>query len=78
MDVLGYLIKEAANDGLMVPLIESSVHNRISIYADDVVIFLHPVALDLVITMDIIRIFGEAAGLSEYGKEQRFPHPLYC
>lgn len=77
MDVLGYLIKEAANDGLMVPLIESSVHNRISIYADDVVIFLHPVALDLVITMDIIRIFGEAAGLKvNMAKSSIFP--IHC
>jgi hypothetical protein len=51
MDVLGYLIKKAADVGLLEPLTENSVHNHISLYADDV-IFLHPVALDLEITMD--------------------------
>jgi hypothetical protein len=77
MAVLCYLIKEAANDGLMVPLTENSVHNRISIYADDVVIFLHPVALDLVITMYILMIFGEASGLKvNMAKSSVFP--IHC
>jgi hypothetical protein len=77
MDVLCYLIKKAADDGLLEPLTENSVHNRISLYADDVVIFLHPVALDLVITMDILRIFGEESGLKvNMAKSSVFP--IHC
>jgi hypothetical protein len=74
MDVLCYSIKKAVYDGLLKPLTENSVHNRISLYADDVVIFLHPVALDLEITMDILRIFGEASGLkTNMAKSSVFP-----
>jgi hypothetical protein len=57
MDVLCYLIKKAADDGLLEPRTENSDHNRISLYDDDVVILLHPVAFDLEITMDILRFF---------------------
>jgi hypothetical protein len=63
MDVLFYLIKKAVDDGLLEPLTEISDHNRISLYVDDVVIFLHPVASNIEIIMDILRIFGEASGL---------------
>jgi hypothetical protein len=63
MNVLFYLIKKAADDGLLEPLTEISDHNHISLYVDDVVIYLHPVASNIEITMDILRIFGEAFGL---------------
>jgi hypothetical protein len=71
------LIKKAADDGLLEPLTEHSDDNRISLYADDVVIFLHPVASDFEITMDILRIFGEASGLkTNMAKSSVFP--IHC
>jgi hypothetical protein len=77
MDVLFYLIKKAADDGLLEPLTENSGHGHISLYADDVVIFLHPVATDIEITMDILRIFGEVSGLkTNMAKSSVFP--IHC
>jgi hypothetical protein len=54
-----------------------SDHNRISLYADDVVIFLHPVASDFEITMDILTIFGEASGL-ETNMAKSSVFPIHC
>ena len=74
MDVLCYLTKNAAAVGLLEPLSGNSDHSRISLYADDVVIFLHPVTSDVVTTMDILRIFGEASGLkTNMAKSSVFP-----
>jgi len=39
------------------------LQHRISLYADDVVIFLRPSASDIEITLDILQLFGEASGL---------------
>jgi hypothetical protein len=55
MDVLGYLIAQAAREGLL--------QHRISLYADDVVLFLRPEDVDIAVTMDILNLFGEASGL---------------
>jgi len=47
MDVLNSLIEKASNEGLLQPLSTRSIHNHVSLYANDVVLFLHPVATDL-------------------------------
>jgi len=39
------------------------LQHRISIYADDVVLFLRPEAEDINLTMGILNLFGEATGL---------------
>lgn len=57
MDVLGHMILMAKNDGLLQPLSRHSLQHRISIYADDVVMFLIPEASDIAVTL-----FGEATG----------------
>jgi len=46
MDVLGHMILKAENEGLLQPLSRRSLHHIISIYVDDVVMFLHPEAGD--------------------------------
>ena len=63
MDVLGHMILKAENEGLLQPLSRRNLHHRISIYADDVVMFLHPEAGDIAVTLDILNLFGEATGL---------------
>jgi mannosylglycoprotein endo-beta-mannosidase len=63
MDVLGYLIAQAAREGLLQPLSARNLQHRISLYADDVVLFLRPEDNDIVVTMDILNLFGEASGL---------------
>jgi hypothetical protein len=63
MDVLGQMISKAANEGLLQPLSTRPLQQRISLYVDDVVLFLRPEANDIAIIMDLINLFGEASGL---------------
>ena len=65
MDVLGHMISKAENEGLLQPLSRRSLHHRISIYADDVVMFLRPEASDIAVTLGILNLFGEATGLKK-------------
>ena len=63
MDVLCYMVKKAADDDMLQPLARRALQHRISLYADDVVIFLHPSASDLEVMLDLLQLFGEASGL---------------
>jgi mannosylglycoprotein endo-beta-mannosidase len=63
MDVLGHMIAKATSEGLLLPLSARGIQHRISIYADDVALFLRPEAGDISTTMDILNLFGEASGL---------------
>jgi hypothetical protein len=64
MDVLGHMISKAADEGLLQPLSRRVFKHRVSIYADDVVLFLRPTAEDIEVIMDILSLFGEATGLN--------------
>ena len=63
MVVLCYMVKKAADDDMLQPLARRALQHRISLYADDVVIFLHPSASDLEVMLDLLQLFGEASGL---------------
>jgi hypothetical protein len=63
MDVLGFMIKKAVEEDLLQPLARRALQHRISIYADDVVIFLRPSADDIDIILDMLHLFGRASGL---------------
>jgi hypothetical protein len=60
MNVLNGLIVKAADEGLLQPLSTRSIQHRISLYADDVVIFLRPAASDLHLVTRILELFGGA------------------
>jgi hypothetical protein len=45
MDVLRFMFRKATEEGLLQPLARRALQHRISIYADDVVIFLRPSAM---------------------------------
>ena len=64
MDVLCHLVKKAADEQLLQPLARRALQHRISLYADDVVLFLRPSAGDIEITLDILQLFGSASGLT--------------
>jgi hypothetical protein len=64
MDVLGHMISKDADEGLLQPLSRRVFKHRVSIYADDVVLFLRPTAEDIEVIMDILSLFGEATGLN--------------
>jgi hypothetical protein len=46
-------------------------------YVDDVVLFLHPVADDIAIIMDILELFGEASGLQN-NVQKSSAYPIQC
>ena len=74
MDVLCYMVKKASDEGLLQPLARRALQHRISLYADDVVIFLCPSANDIGITLDILQLFGDALGLrTNVQKSNGFP-----
>jgi hypothetical protein len=63
MDVLSSLFKHAKDRGLLHDLVFRNVKSRLSIYADDVVLFVKPMEEDLVCVKMILDCFGEASGL---------------
>jgi len=64
MDVLCHLIRKASEEQLLQPLARRALQHRISLYADDVVLFLGPTADDIGITLDILQLFDNASGLT--------------
>jgi hypothetical protein len=62
MDALNSKIQRASLEGLSRPLSSRSLQHRISLYADDVIMFLRHVAFDINLVLDIIRLFGRAVG----------------
>jgi hypothetical protein len=77
MDVLGFLITKAENEGLLRPLATRTLHHRFSIYADDVVIFIQPTVGDISTVLDILHIFGEASGLRTNIQKSNV-YPIRC
>ena len=63
MDVLHYMVKKAVEEDLLQPLARRALQHRVSLYADDVVLFLRPSAADIGITLDMLDLFGSASGL---------------
>ena len=64
MDVLCHLIKKAVDEHMLQPLSRRALQHRISLYADDVVLFLRPSASDIEITLDILQLFRNASGFT--------------
>jgi hypothetical protein len=63
MDLTGFMFKRVAEEGLLQPLARRALEHHISIYTDDVVIFLKPSSEDIAITLDMLQLFGNASGL---------------
>ena len=74
MDVLGHMISKAANEGLLLPLSRWAFKHRVSMYADDVVLFLRPATEDIEITMDILNLFWGGNG----AQDQPAKKAMYC
>jgi hypothetical protein len=63
MEVVTCLIRSAETQGLLSPIGNCTPEQRLSIYADDVVLFVKPAVLDLVAVREVLALFGEASGL---------------
>jgi hypothetical protein len=64
MDVLSRIFDIATEDGHLTPLKGQRPRMRLSLYADDVMIFSNPIKEDITCIMHIMRAFGEATGLN--------------
>ena len=63
MDVLNSMVTRTSEAGLLQPLSSRPIQHRISLYADDVAIFLRPAAADINLTLQLLQLFGDASGL---------------
>ena len=63
MEPLQRMFELATRRGILEPLARAGVRQRLSIFADDVVVFIKPKPLDLDISQRIFEMFGEASGL---------------
>jgi hypothetical protein len=63
MDVLNSLFVKAGEEGLLQPLSSRISEQRLSLYADDVALFISPNEEELQVTREILNIFGSASGL---------------
>jgi hypothetical protein len=77
MDILGDMVSKAEGEGLLQPLSTRSLPHRISLYADDVAIFLHPRESDIQMILSILHLFGEASGLKNNVQKSNV-YPIRC
>lgn len=63
MDVLTALVAEADQRNLLRPHVSQHIGHRLSICADDVVLFSSPETADLTLLTAVLMKFGEASGL---------------
>jgi hypothetical protein len=64
MDVLSRIFDIATEEGKLTPLKGRQARVRLSLYADDVMIFTNPVKEDISCIMQLMKAFGEATGLN--------------
>ena len=77
MDVLGWLISKADLENLLHPLASRPLQHIVSLYADDVIMFLHPNESDIQLVLKILEIFGEASGLKT-NVQKSSVYPIRC
>lgn len=79
IDALVYLVKKAEEDGLLQPLSSKVLQHQISLYADDVVIFLKPATTtsDMLSSWMCFTCLGEASGLKN-NVQKTSDFPIRC
>lgn len=74
MEPLQRMFDLATSRGLQAPLARSGLRHRLSMFADDVMIFIKPYELDMNTCASLLQIFGEASGLHvNLNKSAAFP-----
>jgi hypothetical protein len=63
IDVLSHMVAKFAELELLQSLSRLALQHQISLYADDVALFLCLEAADIQVTMDNLQLFGESSGL---------------
>lgn len=63
IDPLHRLLAAATDMGILAPLPTRCIKNRVSLYADDAILFANPSKQEIDSLMEIFGLFGEATGL---------------
>lgn len=71
------MVMAAEAERLLQSLTSMPLNHRISIYTDDVVLFLRPRAQDIQMVMDILQLFGDASDLQNNAKNSSV-FPIQC
>ena len=69
--------EKASEEELLRPLSGRALQHHISLYANDVVIFLQPSINDIRLTLDFLQLFGEASGLKTKVQKSTVL-PIHC
>jgi hypothetical protein len=77
MEPLQKLLSVAASDGLLSPLGSAAAKLRVSLYADDVAVFIRPVKEEVQVVVDILDIFGHVSGLAT-NRDKCTVYPIHC
>jgi hypothetical protein len=77
MDVLSRLVEKASSEGCIQPLSSQQLRHRISLYTDDVALFLRLDAADITLVLDLLRLLGKASGLHTNVQESN-ALPIRC
>jgi hypothetical protein len=77
MDILALLFNRAEESGLLQYLSGRVKLHQISMYDDDVVLFLSPSAVDISIALSILDLFGKASGLRNNEQKSNI-FPIWC
>ena len=68
------MFEHAVQREVFAPLVNTGLKHRLSMFADDVMIFIKPNAMDLKTCMALLQLFGEASGLRvNMSKSADFP-----
>jgi hypothetical protein len=62
VDVLNAIVQKANDMVLLQPLTRHPLQHQVSLYADDMVTFLHPVATNIDLVMDTLRYLAQLRG----------------
>lgn len=77
MDVLNSIVARADHEMLLEPLAVPQTTHRVSLYADDVVMFLRPTTGDLSLIKQILEFFGQISRLKT-NMVKSFCTPIHC
>lgn len=77
MEPLKRMFELATMRGIVAPLARRGMRHRLSMFADDVMIFIKPNDQDLQACASLLRIFGEASGL-HVNLNKSAAYPIRC
>lgn len=63
IDPLHRLLEQATTEGILKPLPGSLARLRVSLYADDAIVFANPKRQEIDTLLELLRLFGDSTGL---------------